>query len=120
MECQVCLDNRRCLICGGRGRAVVASVSIGCAGCNGTGRCPSCSNAADGAVSAVGRVPRQGRPATAEAGRVRAAGQVHAVRKTLAGNQAWCGAGPIAAMQAGRYDPDGDDACLECLAALIG
>jgi hypothetical protein len=96
----------------------VASVSISCAACNGTGDCPSCSNTA-ATGSAGGRVPRQGRPATAEAGRVRAAGQLHAVRKTLTGNQAWCGAGPIAALQTGRYDPDGEDSCLECLAALI-
>jgi hypothetical protein len=42
------------------------------------------------------------------------------VRKTLTGNQAWCGAGPIAALQPGRYDPDGDNACAECMDALIG
>jgi hypothetical protein len=60
------------------------------------------------------------RPANAEAGRVGAVGRVHAVRKTLTGNQAWCGAGPIGALQPGRYDPDGDNACAECMEALIG
>jgi hypothetical protein len=65
-------------------------------------------------------IPRQIRPATAEAGRVGAAGRIHAVRRTLAGNQAWCGAGPIAALQPGRYDPGDDNACAECLDAFTG
>jgi hypothetical protein len=39
---------------------------------------------------------------------------VHAVRRRLTGPTALCGAGAIAKMLAGRFDPEDSDACPAC------
>jgi hypothetical protein len=46
------------------------------------------------------------------------AGVVHAVRKSLNGMAAICGAGRIATQLVGRFDPASPDACRACVAAV--
>lgn len=45
-------------------------------------------------------------------------GHTHAVRTSLAGNVALCGAGSISRLHPGRFQPDAADACPAC-AALV-
>jgi hypothetical protein len=42
---------------------------------------------------------------------------VHAVRKTVTGHVALCGAGPITKAEPGRFDTDAEAACPECCLA---
>ena len=42
---------------------------------------------------------------------------VHAVRRRLSGATALCGAGAVAKMLPGRFDPDAADACAACAEA---
>ena len=49
-----------------------------------------------------------------EMGTIHAGTEVHAMKRTLRGPQAICGAGPIATVIAGRFIPSGDLACVRC------
>lgn len=45
---------------------------------------------------------------------------VHAVKKGINGNVAWCGAGRITKPLAGRFDSDGAQSCPACSEQLAG
>jgi hypothetical protein len=52
-----------------------------------------------------------------EAGVVTAPGdlRVHAIRKTLHGRKAVCGAGPVLGLLPGRFDEVEENVCADCL-----
>ncbi|HET7312231.1 MAG TPA: hypothetical protein VFJ17_13000 [Mycobacteriales bacterium] len=56
-----------------------------------------------------------------EAGVVSAPGdlRIHAIRKTLHGRRAICGAGPILGLVPGRFDDVAEDQCPSCLALAV-
>jgi len=53
-------------------------------------------------------------PTQHETGLVDGDNAVHAVKKGINGNMAWCGAGRITKPMAGRFDSDNDGACVAC------
>lgn len=59
--------------------------------------------------------------AALEAGVVTTPGdlRIHAIRKTLAGRRALCGAGSILGLVPGRFDEVEDDVCPNCLALAV-
>jgi hypothetical protein len=59
--------------------------------------------------------------AALEAGVVTTPGdlRIHAIRKTLYGRKAVCGAGPILGLVPGRFDEVAEDVCPSCLALAV-
>jgi hypothetical protein len=59
--------------------------------------------------------------AALEAGVVTTPGdlRIHAIRKTLHGRKAICGAGPILGLVPGKFDEVQDDVCPDCLALAV-
>ncbi|HET6818381.1 MAG TPA: hypothetical protein VFH66_14230 [Mycobacteriales bacterium] len=59
--------------------------------------------------------------ATLEAGVVTTPGdlRIHAIRKTLHGHRAICGAGPVLGLVPGRFDDVDDELCPSCLALAV-
>jgi len=55
-----------------------------------------------------------------EQGLVAGAASLHAVRKTVRGLTALCGAGAIITVVAGRFDPSWTEACPECITEASG
>ena len=59
--------------------------------------------------------------AALEAGVVTTPGdlRIHAIRKTLHGRKAVCGAGPILGLVPGKFDEVAEDVCPDCLALSV-
>jgi hypothetical protein len=59
--------------------------------------------------------------AALEAGVVTTPGdiRIHAIRKSLHGRKAVCGAGPILGLVPGRFDEVHEEACPDCLALAV-
>ena len=45
--------------------------------------------------------------------------RIHAIRKTLHGRKAVCGAGPILGLVPGKFDEVEEDVCTACLALAV-
>ena len=124
VHCDSCKNSRFCALCLGVGATQGATGSVRCDRCLGTGKCPECQKIrlldlaqrpqrfllttgdSSGEVGLrVGRYPR---------GVVRQDDEVHAVRRWVGGDQALCGAGPIATRLSGQFVPGAPGSCADC------
>ena len=115
MDCKNCLGAQTCHVCGGRGRSDASGIRTTCPMCDGTGRCQTCRPMV---ASAARHQSRTGPLTSAEAGVVSGSATLHAVRKTLSGAKALCGAGAVT-ITAARFDPTAVSACSECTASRL-
>lgn len=58
-------------------------------------------------------------PTQHETGLVAGDQTVHAVKKSINGNAAWCGAGRISQPLAGRFDSDEPQSCAACCEQVV-
>ena len=124
VNCNSCNGSGFCSQCVGVGATQGTTGSVRCGRCLGSGKCPDCQqirlldlvrrpepfhpttvgrDSQDS--STTGRFPR---------GIVREDIEVHAVRKWIGGDQALCGAGPIATRLSGHFVPGAPGACRDC------
>ena len=124
MHCDSCQGSRACSACIGAGVTRDAGASVFCRRCLGTGKCPSCQSirlsdlaerrdvafppASGWTLDAAARASRHSR------GVVRDDIEIHAIRKWVNGDQALCGAGPIARRLSGPFDPAAPGTCRDC------
>ena len=106
VDCNSCKGSRSCVHCLGRGVTHGDTGTVRCGRCFGTGECPVCQQVRpQDLVSRARRLPR---------GVVKEDLEVHAVRRWVGGDQALCGAGPIATRLSGDFEPGRPGTCGDC------
>ena len=106
VTCSSCKGSRSCRTCLGTGVTHGDIGMVRCGRCLGTGKCSACQQIrAEDLVKRPQRLPR---------GVVKQDPEVHAVRRWTGGDQALCGAGPIATRLSGDFEPGAPGACGDC------
>ena len=70
-------------------------------------------------MSTPGQAPIAATALSRQTGLIAADGYTHAIRLTLTGPSAQCGAGPIVRTLAGRFDPTDPLSCPACYSTLV-
>ena len=106
VDCISCKGSRSCVRCLGTGFIHGADAMVRCERCLGSGKCAVCQQ-----IRLLDLVTR---PEALPRGVVKEDMQVHAVRRWVGGDQALCGAGPIARRLSGDFEPGAPGTCGDC------